>query len=188
MKKFLILFVILLFAGYSNGNKKVEQPQPEVKKVETQPVNSAPKVRQYDKLQNLFFAITPNITRADVKNYISENALEVGESERSGGDYPLKVYKIAYTKTVTYQNHAESGDYVEISFVRNTDTLFYATYYRAETKAEARIYNPQIFTDRSGYFYQFIEVQYEGKRPNWVTVERHCKNAMYAVNKVLDHK
>ena len=92
---------------------------------ETSPAETTPEpglVFEFDALQNGFISISSNTTVEEVLSFIDENALFYTKQEynTTTGGKTIQ-YKIAYEKGVSYQSHADSGDYLKISFDLDSD-------------------------------------------------------------------
>ena len=118
-------------------------------------------VIEYDALQCMFMAFTLNTTEEDVMNLINEYGLEYSTKEYNGTPKSIK-YKIAYDKGVTPQSHADSGDYIEISFDITDGTLLHAEYHNSNAFKTAILYGYGTYWDfrsdepnnqYSGYYY-----------------------------------
>ncbi len=72
---------------------------------------------ELDKLQKLYLGFNDNITKEEIENAIKENNLFYNEHEFANG----ATIKIAYKEKVAKIKHAESGDYIEISFNKDLE-------------------------------------------------------------------
>lgn len=116
---------------------------------------------EYDNLQKVFLAITTKTTEDDIKSMIKEYGLEFSAEDYNGT--PKKTcYKIAFDENVTPQKHADSGDYIEVSFSKEDGSLLVADYFNENSFMDAILYNYGIYwdfreespnNDYAGYYY-----------------------------------
>lgn len=119
------------------------------------------KTYEYDTLQQVFLAITEDMTQDDIMNLIESNNLCYSKHESTMINRIS--YKIAYEQGVTMFSHADKGDYVYINFCLDTGVLLYAKYFN--TKADyyndiytalfystTWVYEEKLDGDYSGYY------------------------------------
>lgn len=130
----------------------------------------------YDKLQRLFLLFNFETTEDDLIKWIEDNSLKYTSKEYNGTP-KKKSYKIAYEDNVTLMRHAESGDFVEISFCREDGSFLYAEYFNNTTFKTALLYNYGTYWDfrekeennkYSGYYYYH---HISGEKKGGITIE-----------------
>ena len=100
----------------------------------------------YDKLQSLFLSFSFETTEDDLIKWIEDNGLKY-TAKQYNGTHNTMHYKIAYEHDVALQRHAESGDYVELSFRKDDGAFMYAEYFNNTTFKTALLYNYGTFWD-----------------------------------------
>ena len=118
---------------------------------------------EFDVLQSGFISISENTTIEDILSFVDENSLFYTEQEyntTTGGK--TVQYKIAYEKGVSYQSHADSGDYLKIEFDRdNGDIILNAQYVNSRSHGYSALFysygtwydfSNQNAEDYSGYY------------------------------------
>lgn len=108
---------------------------------ETEPPTEAPVMHEYDSLQTVFLSITPDTTVEELDALIADNGLcyTCKEYNKSGGGKSIS-YKIAYTDGAAKQSHADSGDYLKVSFDKENGRLMTAQYVKSGTVGSALLY------------------------------------------------
>ena len=125
---------------------------------------------EYDKLQKLFLDVNISTVENELLSIIEENGLEYSVQEYNGT--PKKItYKIAFAKGVVAQKHADTGDYVEVSFDEGNGTLLFMRYYSSEHMKEVLLYNYGTYWDfnekepdnqYTGYYYHILGINEGG--------------------------
>lgn len=164
MKRFLFLAVVLAVllsaCGGSPSSETMDIPA-ESTPAENEPPATIPAENteppetsepdltfEFDVLQNGFISISGNTTIDDILSFVEENSLFYTVQETTI-DKTVH-YKIAYAEGVARQSHADSGDYLEISFDRaNNDTILYAQY------ENIRLYERKALFYNYGTWYKF---------------------------------
>lgn len=132
-------------------------------------INSSKSEPEYDALQNIFLEIDYEYTADSLLNSIKKNELEYTSEEYTGEKISGETicsgrinYKVAFTKKVAYQSHADNGDYLEVEFNIDNGTLMHAEYFNQENFATSLFYNYGIYydfrykesqNDYSGFYY-----------------------------------
>ena len=115
----------------------------------------------YDKLQNLFLMLSFDTDEDDLNKWINEYSLEY-VAQKYNGTPKQMTYKIAYKHDVALHKHAESGDYVRVSFSKEDGSFMYAEYFNTNVFKTALLYNYGTYWDfrekteynkYSGYYY-----------------------------------
>lgn len=118
---------------------------------------------ELDVLQSGFISISENTTIEDILSFVDENSLFYTEQEynTTAGGKTVQ-YKIAYEKGVSYQSHADSGDYLKIEFDRdNGDIILNAQYVNSRSHGYSALFysygtwydfSNQNAEDYSGYY------------------------------------
>lgn len=132
---------------------------------------------EYDALQNLFISLTFDTKPEELEAMIQEYGLCSASQEFNSDDGTID-YVIAYTEGAAKFKHADSGDYIKISFEKNDDNAFrYANYSSSSHSngmgllyhhgtwfdfrtANAEDYSGYYFTTGSGGKKQGIVVKY----------------------------
>ncbi len=131
-------------------------------KAETTEAPTIPADYEYDALQKIYLAITPETTSEAVEELIGEYGLCFTRKEYGGRSETGSIsYKIAYTDGAAKQRHADPGDYLDISIGRKTGTLCHAQYVTSGVGGSALLYcygnwfhfSVQNAQDYSGYYY-----------------------------------
>ena len=116
----------------------------------------------YDELQKVFLAITTDTKEEDVKKLIDEYDLKYTVNEYAGTSPKELNYKLAYDMDVAYQDHAKTGDNVEITFNEDDGSLLYTEYFNKNSWMTAIFYSYGIYWDfceeeksnaYTGYYY-----------------------------------
>ncbi len=113
-----------------NVETEVSIPNIKITEPTTVPETEDIKVVEYDTLQTLFVAFTPDTTVEELESFITEHSLSFTSQEynKLSGGKTLK-YIIAYTDGVAKQKYADSGDYIDITFDKDNGLkLMYAQY------------------------------------------------------------
>lgn len=110
----------------------------------------APAIYEFDELQTIFLAITPDTCTEEIEKAITEFALcyTCREYNKSGGGKSIS-YKIAYSDGVAKQSHADYGDYLDIDFDKENGKLMTAEYFNQESFNSALLYCYGVWWDFS---------------------------------------
>lgn len=150
MKKFaLMLAIIALFLlvgcdsepTVATESSNVEIIETTLATHATEPSNEPSIVQEYDTLQTLFLSITPDTTIEELDIAIANEGLcfTCKEYNKSRGGKSIS-YKIAYSDGVAKQSHADSGDYLDVDFDKDTGTLMTAQYAKSGARGSALLY------------------------------------------------
>lgn len=131
--------------------------------------SSVKKDYSYDDLQKIFLSITPETTLDDFVKTINKYNVEEIHQEYSTMDrkhgYTETVYKVAYDSYVALHSHAETGDYVYVTFYED-NSLKDAEYFNANAwyYDNYDIYSAFLETDdsssiigKAGYFGKYFK-------------------------------
>lgn len=108
------LLLILILSACNETVQEVESKKEKPK---------GEKVLEYDELQRLYLDLDKSITYDELINKLEGSSLFFSEFKGNS-----KSIKIAFREEVTPFRHAESGDYIEVSFSDDL-TFDYATYF-----------------------------------------------------------
>lgn len=97
-------------------------------------------VKEYDDLQNVFLTVTKDTTEEELLSLIDEYGLEY-TAEDYNGTPKSRTYRLAYEHGVALQSHADSGDYMDISFNQENGDMLHSMYFNQEVFMEAIYYN-----------------------------------------------
>lgn len=125
----------------------------------------------YDNLQKVFLDITPNTTENDVQKYIKTYSLCNSKKEYKGSKSVC--YKLAYNEQVALQSHADTGDYIEITFGTN-GKLKYAEYFNTNAFHKDCIGKALLYI--SGTYYDFREDGMDGDYSGYYGEKYDFKN------------
>ena len=157
----------------------------------------SPATYDYDALQEIFLGLHSGLKTVEMDAIIENRALSYTKSDSSSNENIA--YKIAYSPGVTFERHADSGDYLEATFdgdgeiigVRyvNVKSWLSAIFYDHGSFGE---FNSQSVGDYSGFYvYDFMgrEKGIVIVHPNGAESKTNyflCDSAQDAINRVLD--
>ncbi|KEI75865.1 hypothetical protein [Clostridium botulinum] len=152
LKKFITLIIFILIislmngCGSNNSNKNNNTSN-------TTSNSSQKKDIKYDNLQKLYLSINSNMSYSEALEKVKKTNLPYNETIHNTIDgNKSKTIKIAFTKGATYEHHADSGDYIDISFEKckeNNTYLFNNIEYSNNKKAIT------IFEYKKGVYWDF---------------------------------
>lgn len=171
MKKVSCLFLTILIICCCGCGKSQEHTAP-VTEISATYASTAPTtstdestvsiVVEYDSLQQIFIAITPDSGIEMIEEMVADYGLCFTEKEYNKSSGGKKIsYKIAYTEGAAKQSHADPGDYLDITFDKETGTLMTAQYVCSESTGSALLYchgtwfsfSEKNAQDYSGYYW-----------------------------------
>lgn len=168
------LIILLIFQPLTQENENKDYKVDEITKQEDTKINEKPvdeqknkkemedvKVLEYDNLQKVFLSITKDTTDKDVLLLANEYGLKY-KVQSYNGTPKTRQYKIAYDSSVALHRYADSGDYLEISFSKENNSLMNARYFNLASFKNAIYYNYGSYWDfdektpnnsYTGYYY-----------------------------------
>ena len=179
-----ILLVLCFLINSCFGVNDVSETNapPPTPKVEESPKNVTTSSQpQYDILQQFFLALNPNVVMQQVEDIIVQN--KIPHTSWSGSDRRI-TYKIAYKQGVALQYHAESGDYLEITFDANTKKIREWCYYNWEHSAEVYFFTEPFQNDGKKYV-GYVYHDYD--KPTYSNYYQ-CSNSHDAMARLFNHK
>ena len=131
---------------------------------------------QYDTLQKLYLQLSPNTTKEEIENYITQNNLKFTKRAEF-------CYKIAYDKEVAYQDHAKEGDNIYLFFHEKANKSEYylcnGEYSNHKTMTTAK------FQEIKGVFkHSFCYL----KKGTGRIEEEACSSALSAIDKTINYE
>ncbi len=191
-----ISLIAILVLSLVSCKQEIEQKNGQDEKMESKQYN-------YDTLQALFISISENTSVEDIEKYISDNNLKYTLEHYNGG---IQTYNLAYTEDASLQSYADSGDYIEITFVEEEPyKIRYAQYVEDKKVGYSAIYyNHGVFWDFSdsdkmdgdytGYYVsdsfgndEGITIKYTNGNETKTNYFKY-KNAEEVIQKVIDYK